>query len=159
MIASTALAIAIGTNLGTWHKNADNVESVPNAYAVVTIMNQSIAVGTMRRNNAWLGWRGETSPVAVFGVPVRAAVTVGATADRKATYAVLERDWRLYMLSADRRTNRPQGGGKPLATVVGRKTVVEPLMLLSVGAEVAPGWTVWLSKSDSIQLSLEKAFK
>lgn len=157
MIASAALAIAIGANLGTWHKNADNVESVPNAYAVVTVMNQSIAVGTMRKHNVWLGWRGETSPLAVFGVPVRAAVTVGATADRTETYAVLERDWRLSILSADARS-KPQGRASS-AVVVARKTVVEPLVLLSVGAEVQPGWTVRLSKSDSIQLSLEKAFK
>jgi hypothetical protein len=155
MIAATA--ITIGMTIGTWHKDSSQVESVPNAYAVVSVLGQSLAVGTMRKDNAWLGWRGETGSLSVLGVPVRAAVTLGASADRVSTYAVLDRDWRLSILDADR--VRTQGGGKPLPSLVGRKTVVEPLVLLSVGAEVSPGWTVWVSKSDLFQVSIEWRIK
>ena len=156
MIAATA--IAIGAYLGTWHKDSNQVESAPNAYAIVSVMGQSLAVGTMRRNNAWFGWRGESPSTHVLGVPVRAAVTLGATVDRVPTYAVLERDWRLTMLSADRLTSRPHGR-RSNATLIGHKTVTEPLAILSVGAEVIPGWTVWLSKSDSVHLSIEWSTK
>jgi hypothetical protein len=158
MIAATA--IAIGMTLGTWHKDSSQVESVPNAYAVVSVLGQSLAVGTMRKDNVWLGWRGETGSLSVLGVPVRAAVTIGATAERVTTYTPIVRDWAYYrmtMLSGSRENNRPLGRGPAFS--VGRKTVVDPLVLLSVGAEVSPGWTVWLSKSDLFQVSVERSFK
>lgn len=142
-------------SVGLMTTAADGREQTTGAYVVFKPMGQSVAFGTLRKNNLWLGWRGETPSMSVFGLPVHAAVTAGVSMDRQSVYAILERDWRKTMLSADPLTSRPQWRSQ-LATEVGRKTVVEPLMMLSLGAEVGFGTVVRLSKSDAWHLSLEK---
>ncbi len=142
-------------SIGLMTTAADGREPTTGAYVVFKPMGQSIAFGTLRKNNVWFGWRGETPSVSIFGVPVHAAVTAGASIDREPVYAIVERDWRKTMLSADPLTSKPQWRSQ-LATKVGHKTVVEPLMMLSFGAEVGLGTVVRLSKSDAWHLSLEK---
>jgi hypothetical protein len=160
MIATLALATAIGTNLAAWHQDREHVEKSANIYVVFPVAEQSIILGTEGRNNLWFGWRGESDKIAISGFGIKAAVTLGARIDRVATYEEIVRDYEDYRRSI--LTNNPQPLRRARAMkMTGHKTVTEPVALLSLGAEVSKDWTIWtsVSESQSVYVSVEWRMK
>lgn len=153
-----ATAAAIGTNLAGWHKDEQHVERTPNIYAVFSVAEQKIVIGTQRRNNAWFGWRGESDRMSVGSFGIKAAVTIGATVERVAVYEEIVRDYEYYRRSMLSVRSQPLRRTRPMQ-LTGHKFVTEPLVLLSAGVEVSKDWTVWVSKSDSVYVSLEWSMK